>query len=413
MMRQLRTFLYDRRGISAVQDAVLFCVMVSIAGAILMPAFTSTIPRDTHVEKEREEKADEVLHQLMVCRVDKTAHLNAKPVLDALEDSTDMDITRGFLGPVVNGLLRREQRHLTYADLCTESVACQFKVLGKRINVLTYNCTNAVKKEIQAFLSNQLGDEYLYNFTVQWYPIPGFDFGGDFSVGHSRPPDADVYAASTYAVMPPSLFTGDIGFSISSIRRYIASNVEHAGNRYRNGTMSQEQLNSYLETVLLDVFNKTMWEGFDVDHDGDFDGPMETKSLVDIVLDYVFGEIRSALQLVFDESVRMVNDMIANGINRNFAVLSSEALTNSIAGISPTLDAGDTIDGMRDTITAHVKEALRQYVNQTFQHHIQTMAQDIVRHLDGPADIVTEILNCLFRHVDFRRARLSLSIWGA
>ncbi len=412
MMRQLRTFLSDRCGISAVQDAVLFCVMVSIAGAILMPAFTGTIPRDTHVEKEREEKADEVLHQLMVCRVDKTVHLNAKPVLDALEDNTDMDITQGFLGPVVNGLLRREQRHLTYADLCTESVACQFKVLGKRINILTYNCTNAVKREIQAFLSNQLGDEYLYNFTVQWHPIPGFDFGGDFSVGHSRPPDADVYAATTYAVMPPSLFTRDIGFSISNIRRYIASNIEHVVNRYRNGTMSKEQLTGHLETVSLEVFNKTMWEGFDIDHDGDFDGPMETKSLVDIVLDYVFGEIGSALQLVFDESMRMVTDMIANGIDRNFAVLSSEALKNSIAGISPTVDAGDTVDGMRDTITAHVKETLRQYINQTFQHRIQAMVEDII-HAGETADIITEILNCLFRHVDFRRARLSLSIWRA
>ena len=100
----------DNRGISVMQDAVLFCLMVSISGAILMPALTSNIIASTYIEKEMEERANEVLYQLMVCRVDEFSHLNAETIISSL------GVDQGLLKSVVDNLLKREQLHRTYAD---------------------------------------------------------------------------------------------------------------------------------------------------------------------------------------------------------------------------------------------------------------------------------------------------------
>jgi len=397
------------------QDAVLFCVMVSIAGAILMPAFTSTIPQETHVQKEQQEKADEVLHQLMVCRVNKSAHLNAEPALEELGNTVNVDLTQGLIGSVIDGLLKREQRHLTYADLCTESVACQFNVLGTRVNVLTQNFTDVITREVGMFLHNQFGDEYLYNFTVKWHPIVGFDFGGNIAVGPVLPANTDISTATTYATMPPSLFTTEPGFKIESFRHYIESTIETRFHEYRDGTISEEEFSTFLEGALLDLINKTIWGGFDFDQDGTFNEPFDMKSIVDMVLDYIFGEIQDNIQQAFEEALSMVTGIIGEGISQDigFDSLCYRALRTSLASLSDTIGVDETIGEMVKNVKEYLKTEARHFVNKTFGEKIHSMVHDIVNNLEGVTEIGTEILNWVFQHINFCRAKLSLSIWEA
>jgi len=48
-----RKFLKNTRGVSSIYDAVLFIVMVSLSGVVLLPAIQSDIAIDASIEKHR------------------------------------------------------------------------------------------------------------------------------------------------------------------------------------------------------------------------------------------------------------------------------------------------------------------------------------------------------------------------
>ncbi len=395
------------------QDAVLFCVMVSIAGAILVPAFTSTIPQETHLEKEKEEKADEVLHQLMICRVNKSAHLNAEPILGELGDTVNVDLTEGSVGSVIDGLLKREQRHLTYADLCTDSVACQFNVLGTRVNVLTQNFSDVVTREVGMFLHNQLGDKYLYNFTVKWHPIVGFDFGGDIAAGPALPPNRDVYTATTSAMMPPPLCT-NMNVSVESFRHYIEkSNIETIFKKYRNNAITTAGFRTEFRGTLFDLMNKTMWKGFDFNQDGDYNEPHEMSSIIDMVLGSLFREIQAIINGTVEEALSIVTDITNTEMSQSigFDTLSSRALRRSFASLSDTISAEGSTSQMKESISHYIKAEARKFINETCGEKIHSMIQTTVNNEREITNISSEILHWIFQHVNICRAQLSLSIW--
>jgi len=63
-------------------NAVLFIVMVSLSGVVLLPALQSDIAIDTSIEKHREHVADEALNTFLVSRVDKFSYKMCGDIID-------------------------------------------------------------------------------------------------------------------------------------------------------------------------------------------------------------------------------------------------------------------------------------------------------------------------------------------
>ena len=66
-----RNFLRDTHGLSLMYDAILFIVMVSLSGVVLLPALQNNIAVKTSVDVHREHVADEALGVLLATRVDR------------------------------------------------------------------------------------------------------------------------------------------------------------------------------------------------------------------------------------------------------------------------------------------------------------------------------------------------------
>jgi len=397
----------DKRGISVMQDAVLFCVMVSLSGAILMPAFTSNTIQKTYIEKENEEKANEVLQQLISCDLDKNEHLNAKPVLDSM----GIDTNKGLLKPVIDTLLKREQLHRTYADLCTECIACQFKFLGNYVNIFAYDFTDVIRAELEKFLDERLRDYgYAYNFSIVWNPVVGFDFGGDIHVGDPIPQDANLYKASTYVIMPPSLITTGVGFAAENLKQYLIEGLELENKitDVKSGILSKDDFRIFFKDALLDIFDKTICDGFTMDEYG-----FNMESIVDLVVDYIFNAIKNSIDAAFDEALGMVSDVIARGTGKLFDAGSYDVIKANLASISETIGIQDSVDAMLSDVRTYIKNSAKEFIDNILSNPIEQFVDYIADNLKVISDPISEIINWFFQYVNFCRAEMSVVIWRA
>ena len=84
MMKRM-PFLKNRYAVSAMYDAVLFIVMVSLSGVVLLPALHSDIAIESSVETHQEAVVDEALNTFLVSRVDKFSYKVGGDILAVLQ----------------------------------------------------------------------------------------------------------------------------------------------------------------------------------------------------------------------------------------------------------------------------------------------------------------------------------------
>ena len=107
MMRQ-RKFVSNIYGVSVMYDAVLFIVMVSISGAVLLPALQNNIAIESSLDTHREEIVDETLLMLMTARVDTFEYVFAGSQIENIlgdlydEDTLIYSITKNVLHLLCN-----------------------------------------------------------------------------------------------------------------------------------------------------------------------------------------------------------------------------------------------------------------------------------------------------------------------
>jgi len=134
-------------------DAVLFIVMVSLSGVVLLPALQSDIAIDTSIEKHREHVADEALNTFLVSRVDKFSYKMCGDIIDDAAKSIGINTSsEGLYSSILDWLLAREQIHKTHANLLAENLGCQFRlpfsVFGtNRFNIFTGDYDRQLKNE--------------------------------------------------------------------------------------------------------------------------------------------------------------------------------------------------------------------------------------------------------------------------
>ncbi|KAA0008513.1 MAG: hypothetical protein FE036_02075, partial [Thermoplasmata archaeon] len=181
----------NRKGISAMHDAILFVTLVSISGVILLPAFINNPITQSEIEREGSESADESLIVLLSLTPKEFNYTLAKETIDGVMNKAGIS-SQGDLGKAIfNWLLGIKQYHKSYGELIAEDLASQFLLSlgGKdyRMNILTQDFDKRLKENISKELNKILEGNYKFNLTAKWNPIIGMPFGGKLQVGGAPP----------------------------------------------------------------------------------------------------------------------------------------------------------------------------------------------------------------------------------
>ena len=437
-----RPFLDDFFGISLMYDAVLFLVMVSLAGVILLPALRSPLAVESSVEKHREEVADEALHTFLVSRSDLFEYLFCGEQVNAVAESLGINTSSpGLYQTLTYWLLAHEQRHKTYANLLAEDLGCQFQVpvsiLGiHRLNLFTTAFDGQLINETQRFFSSILSDKYQYNFTAWWHPIKAIPFGGEFSVGTSPPP-TDTYVAHSILTMPYApvfcignrtfiftkyylahqLFGGDIALGGSSIPAI--SNITCILENYTNGHPPyntrqnatagvQENLSSVVYGFLIhgikNETNATVFPG-----------------IITMTLIYGFEKIKNitrrlvtgALNETFGEAIRTI-DTLFSGLNTSVEnPLSSVFLDelNETFGFLVNGSCGsfnETFSACETLIKERVTGLLRNFLDPLIEGFVDALFNGI----DLVKNFTEQLIDWLFDRISLVTAEVTLTLWA-
>jgi hypothetical protein len=440
-MKTPRSFRYDSFGVSLMYDAVLFLVMVSLAGVILLPALQSPVALESSVDKHREEVADEALHTFLVSRADLFEYLFCGDQVNAVAEGIGINTSStGLYRTVTHWLLSHEQRHKTYAALLAEDLACQFHVpvslLGiNRLNLLTTAFDGQLKNETEQFLSTVLGDKYRYNLTAWWHPIKGISFGGEFSIGPPIP-SMDTYVARSILTLPylpvfsvknhtiiftkyaltHQLFSGDITLGHSSIpaianiililenysnghppfdtRPFATAAVRENLSVLLNGFLIYGLRNETSGTVFPGIINMTLTSGFEKIKN-------ITRQLLNSTLNASFGALVQTIDTLFSGLNTSANhpfaSLLLEGFNTTF-----HTLINGSFG---------SFDEMFDAVEIMITEQVREVLNNFLDPYIDSFVDIIFNSIDLVKDFTRNLIDWLFDRISLVTAEVTLTVW--
>jgi hypothetical protein len=436
-----RDFLRNRYGVSLLYDAVLFLVMVSLAGLVLLPALRSNIAVETSVESHREHTVDEALQMYLVSRADAFEYRYCGDVIDATAERIGIDNTsNGLYQALSQWIIGHEQHHATYATLLAQDLGCQFHlpftVLGvDRLNIFTTDFDRQLTKETNRFFSTVFHEKYEYNFTAWWHPITGISFGGEFYVG-PHPPRTDKYVAHHRCIMPYSpavrignhtiiltkywlthqFFSNETGLGESTIpslgnitnvcKMYIAKQPPFDARE--NATKSvQENLSALADGFLIsgitNISNTTIFPG-----------------ILNLTLTYGFDKIKNltgqwfedALNDTFGDALK-VFDRFLTGLNGTLRNPVSEAILEKLNTTLHTLcnSSSLSLDDAFDTCERMIKENATILLHAFLFPYIQSFVRGLFDVIDTIDDFAEMLINWLFDRLSLNTADVTLTIW--
>lgn len=436
-----RSFLRNTLGMSVMYDAVLFVVLVSVAGVILFPALRNPIASESSLDKNREQIVDEALHTYLVTRADFFEYRFSGTLIDDVAGRLGIDNTSdGLYGSLTHWLLAHEQYHKTYATLLAENLGCQFEVPfsffgANHINIFTDDYHRQLRNETESFFSTILDEKYQYNLTAQWHPIKGIPFGGRFTVGSQIPPK-DCYVARNFFMMPylpcfsfgnhtviltkhwlkQQLFQDDVGFGRSSIPEI--ANMTIILENYTNGhppfdsketatRATKENLShlvyGFLITGIVNESKVTVFPG-----------------LVNISLSYAFQKIKNVtsqalnrtLNDLFGEAIRSV-DRLFCGLNTSQSNPLSQTILTQLILIMNTMVNGSfsSLDDVLNACESKIKERITVLLRDPLDSVIDAFVDYIFNGIDAVKDFAEMVVNWLFDRISLDKAEVVLTIW--
>jgi hypothetical protein len=422
-------------------DAILFLVMVSLAGVILLPALHSNIALESSLEKHREQTADEALHTFLVSRTDLFQYRFSGSLIDDVAASIGIDNSSdGLYGSITHWLLAHEQRHKTYAALLAEDLGCQFRlplsIFGtNRFNIFTGDYDKALINETEQFFSSYLSDKYQYNLTAWWHPIKGVPLGGELSLGE-KPPKKDCYVARSEIMMPYTpiitisnhtfvftkhwlknqLFSETVGFGRSSIPAL--ANITRILENYTQGhppfdtrenatSATQENLSTLVYGFLIDgirnetnitvfpgIINMTLTYGFE-----------KIKNITDAFLkdaiNESFGEAIRTIDQFFGSLNESTEDPVTHWILEDINTTIHQLLNSSFGSLNEAFDALQLM--IQENVTILIKNFL--------DPHIEMFVTTVFDIIDATMDFAEMIIDWLFDRISLNKAEVTLTIW--
>jgi len=431
-LRMKRTpFLKNRYAVSAMYDAVLFIVMVSLSGVVLLPALHSDIAIESSVETHQEAVVDEALNTFLVSRVDKFSYKVGGDILDDAAGSIGIDNSSGGLyGSITNWILAREQLHKTHANLLAENLGCQFRlplsVLGtNRFNIFTGDYDRQLKNETMQFFSSHLGDKYRYNLTAWWHPIKGVPFGGELTIGDT-PPNQDCYVAKSFIMMPynPEITINGVSIVLTSswLKQQISEDIPSVANityvldAYNNGTAPYNTTENATNAIKENA--TTIMYGFLIDGIQNETNVTIIPGIADIAIDYGFAKIRDAIT---NFATDIVNDVLGDafgsidtmfesmsGVGNPIFAMINETLTDLLSDLIG--DAFNSLDEGFDTLEYAIKENVTTMIGNILTPYIDQFVNYVFEQIDvlDIADILAELL---FERISINKAEVTLTIW--
>ena len=296
-------FLKNNYGLSIMYDAVLFIVMVSLSGAVLIPALTSDVAVTTSIQKHREETADEALLMLMTSRVDSFDYIFAGSQIDNIASTAGVDVNDedGLYNSITSQLLGREMTHKTYADLCVENIVTQIKILEYRINIFTEQYDQSIDEKISTLLNYYLGGRYNFNLSIKWHPMVDLPFGGQLFVG-SKPPETDTHVSKSFITIPSNFFTN----WFDDFQKYFNYNLETVRQNYEMYKIHDVTAEEFKQTIfdmLNTTYNNVFFNGFKING-------KECNGLINKSIDFLFDKVQGSLSNILGNTMNQISEFL-------------------------------------------------------------------------------------------------------
>jgi hypothetical protein len=436
-----RRFLSDLFGLSLMYDALLFIIMVSLAGAILLPALRNTMAIESSIDKHREQVVDETLHTFLVTRTDLFDYRFSGNLIDDVAGRIGIDnSSNGLYESLTHWLLAHEQRHKTYATLLAENLGCQFQMpfsfIGtNRLNIFTNDYDRQLKNETKHFFSSRFSEKYHYNLTAWWHPIKGISFGGKFSVGE-QVPLKDCYVARNFFMMPYTpvfslgnhtviftkywlkhqLFDKDVGLGRSSIPAI--ANMTIVFENYTNGhppfdskeiakKATEENLSALVYGFLINgVVNESNVSVF--------------PGIVNISLSYGFEKLRNITKQYLDQALNELFGDAIRTIDRLFGGLNTTVINPLSQSI--LFEMNHTIHGMFNGSFGSLDEAfvafelmIKEKITILLKNFLDPLLETFVAYvfdfIDTMIDFTNMLIDWLFDRISLNKAEVVLTIW--
>ena len=407
----------NKRGISAMYDAILFVTLVSISGAILLPAFVNNSITESEKEREGSETADESLIVLLSVTPSQFHYQLAKETINNALNKIGID-SNGYIGKgIFNWLLGIKEYHKNYGELIAEDMASQFWLSWEnsnhRLNFLTEDFDKNLRENISKELNKILEGKYKFNLTAKWNPIIGLPFGGQICVGDAPPQTA--YVSKTFITMPFSPVITIDGREIHLNKNWIKKEIEESEimkNISKLISSSQKELDRWEEELkenLTDLMMGFLFTGIRMDG-------YSFPGILNISLHLVFEKILNYILNKVETSsfAKSLNNIL--GKNQDIIdFLLNQTLDGIYRALGKTPPQHTTLykklEGLIGFLIENISSSLQNSVfGKALEEYIEDFADFIVKQAKGIK--LSIIDDWLLNRISISRAEISLAIWG-
>ena len=416
----------NRKGISAMHDAILFVTLVSISGVILLPAFINNPITQSEIEREGSETADESLIVLLSLTPKEFNYTLAKETIDDVMNKAGIS-SQGDLGKAIfNWLLGIKQYHKSYGELIAEDLASQFLLSlgGKdyRMNILTQDFDKRLKENISKELNQILEGKYKFNLTAKWNPIIGMPFGGKLQVGGAPPQTA--YVSKTFISLPFSPVININGVEVHLNRNWIKEKIKDAGvlgeiydliDKIPSTDAEWEKFKKHLEENLTELIYEFLFTGI-MSPDGNVLLPGIFSVSLHLIFEEIIGYIENSR--TFNSFVSSLNNMF--GENRNVIDYLINLILDEVYNALGLQPQGENIDekleGLIGALVNYIVSSLKNSeFGEILKEYISDFVDYIVEMIKKGGEVIKEAKNMiddwLLNRISISRAEISLAIW--
>ncbi|RLF59878.1 MAG: hypothetical protein DRN27_01330 [Thermoplasmata archaeon] len=207
-MKKIISIKQNNGAITVMYDTILFLTFISLAGAVLLPAFIPSNISSSSEKAIHDNAVDESLHLMLISTSKEFNYTIGSSIIQPFAETMGINTsqTNGLYHTISQWILGKQQFHKTFGEHISEMLYCmlEFPISNNesiKLNFLTSDYETQLKNHISEFLENQLKETYQFHLVSTWKPIKNLEFGGTFEMGET-PPKTNCYVANKKISIP-------------------------------------------------------------------------------------------------------------------------------------------------------------------------------------------------------------------